>query len=67
MPEGLMGKPSGDGVAQHALGPAPTTPAILVTIHDAAFQHCPIRLETLPNGFEAELVQTAKRGQVRGV
>jgi hypothetical protein len=65
MPERFVGKPSSDGVSQHTLDPAPATPAILVTVHDAAFQHGPIRLKTLPNGFKAELIQAAERGQVR--
>jgi hypothetical protein len=57
-----MGKPSGDGVSQYALCPAPTTPAILVTVHDATFQRCPIGLKPLPDGFEAELIQAAEGG-----
>jgi len=65
MPEGFVGKPSGDGVSQYALGPAPATPAILVTVHDAAFQHGSIRLKTLPDGFKAKVIQAAEGGQVR--
>lgn len=66
MPEWFMGNSSGDGVSQRALGPAAVTPAILGAIGDTAFLQCPIGLKTVPNGFEAELVQTAGRGQVMG-
>jgi len=65
MPKRFVRKPSGHCVPRYALGPAPATPAIIVTVHDAAFQHGPIGLKTLPNGFKAELVQAAERGQVR--
>jgi hypothetical protein len=66
MPEWFVGKPSGHVVSQYALGPAPATPAIIGTVHDAAFQHSPIRFQVLPDGFKAEVIQAAERGQVTG-
>jgi len=44
---------------------ASTSTVCLVTVHDAAFLDCPIGLTTLPDAFEAEIVQAAERGQVR--
>ena len=67
MIERFMGTRLGDGVLRHALGSAPATLAILLTVHDAAFQPSPIRLKTLRDGRQAEVVKLAKRGQVRGV
>ncbi len=66
MPERLMRKPTGDGIPRHALRAAPATPVVAVTVHDAALQHGPIRLEVLPDGFETELLKAAERGQIRG-
>ena len=67
MLERYVRKPLGEGVSRYALGPAPATPAILVTVHDAAFQHGSIRLKTLPNAFKAKLIEAAEGGQVRRV
>jgi hypothetical protein len=41
---------------------SPATPAIILTVHGSTFQRCPIGLNTLSNGFEAELVQAAEGG-----
>lgn len=49
-------------VPWRALGAALPTPRVV--LDDAALDHRPIWLETLPNGLEAELVETAERGQV---
>ena len=51
-------------VTRHALRAALPTPRVV--LDDAALQHRPIRLEQLPDGLKAELVETAERGQVRG-
>lgn len=65
MPERFVGELSGDGFSQYALGPAPATPAIIGAIGDTAFQHRPIGFQSLPDGFEAELIRAAEGGQVR--
>jgi len=39
--------------------------APLVRLHDTAGQDRTVRLETLPEDFKAELLETAERGQVR--
>lgn len=49
-------------VPWRALGAALPTPRVV--LDDAALDHRPIWLETLPNDLEAELVETAERGQV---
>jgi len=38
----------------------------MVGFGDPAGQHRPIRLEALPDDVQAELVEAAERGQVRG-
>ena len=63
MPERLMRERRRRRVPGHTLGA--TLPAPRVVVNDAALQHHPIRLEQLPDHFEAELVETAERGQVR--
>lgn len=64
MTERLVRERARDRVPRHALGTALPTPRIIVD--DAALQHRPIGLDHLPDGFEAELVETAERGQIRG-
>jgi hypothetical protein len=51
------------GVARRPLTAAAAAP--LVRLDDPARHHGTIRLEPLPHGFEAELVESAERGQVR--
>ncbi|WP_285129784.1 hypothetical protein, partial [Propionibacterium freudenreichii] len=34
-------------------------------LHDTALDHRPIRVQTLPDSLQAELVETAERGQAR--
>jgi len=51
-------------VTRHALRAALPTPRIVVD--DAALKYCPVGLEQLSDGFEAELVEAAERGEVRG-
>jgi hypothetical protein len=63
MPERFVGKPSGDGVSQWALGPAAVTPQ--VRVGHPALEHGPIRLKTLADDRQAEVVQAAEHGQVR--
>lgn len=64
MPERLMRERPGHCVPQHALGAAVPTPRVV--IGHTALDHRPIRVEMLADGFKAELVETAERGQVRG-
>ncbi len=59
----LVRQRPGDGVARHALTPAPSAPAVV--LHDAAGQHRPIRLQSLADDFQAEVIETSERGQVR--
>lgn len=63
MTERFMGEPAHDGVSRGTLGTAGPTPPI--GFNDTALDHCPLRGQVLPGGFEAELVQVAKRGHVR--
>lgn len=60
--ERLMRERTRHCVPQHTLGAALAAPRVVVD--DAALQHRTIRFETLRDGFEAELVETAERGQV---
>ena len=64
VPEWLVRERPRHRVPRDALDTALATPRVIV--NDAALQHRPIGLETLPDGFEAELVEAAERGQVRG-
>ena len=64
VPERLMRQPSSHRVTRDALGAAPPAPRI--RIHHPALDHRPIRLKALPDSLEAELVESAERGQVRG-
>jgi hypothetical protein len=59
-----MRQPSRHRVARGARAAAATTP--LVGLDDPASQNRSIRLEPLPEDFEAELVQPGERGQVKG-
>jgi hypothetical protein len=52
------------GVARHALGATLPTPRVIV--NDAALEYRPVGLDQLADGFEAELIETAERGEVRG-
>ncbi len=63
MPERLVRQPADHRVSGHALGPA--LPAPRVRLQDPALDHRTIRLNPLSDGLEAELVETAERGQVR--
>jgi len=53
---------AGNGVPQHALGTALAAPR--VRIDDTALDDRPIKIESLPDSFEPELVEAAERGQV---
>ncbi len=63
VPERLVRQPADHRVSGHALGPA--LPAPRVRLQDPALDHRTIRLNPLSDGLEAELVETAERGQVR--
>jgi hypothetical protein len=56
-------QPPDHGVARRTTATATPTPVIW--FGDPARQHRPIRLEALPHDFETELIQAAKRSQVR--
>ena len=62
VPERLVREATHDGVAHDALGAA--LPAPRIRLDNATLDHRPIRLEPLPDGFEAELIETAERGQI---
>ena len=64
MPERLMRQRPRHRVTRHALRTALPTPRVV--IDDTALKHRPIRLEQLPDGLKAELVEAAERGQVSG-
>ena len=64
MPERLVRERPGHRVTRHTLSAALPTPRIVVD--DAALKYCPVGLEQLSDGFEAELVEAAERGEVRG-
>ncbi len=64
MPERLVRQSTRDRVPRHALDTALPTPRVV--LDDAAFDRGPIRLDQLADGDEAELVEAAERGQVRG-
>ena len=64
VPERLMRERPRDRVTRHALRTA--LPAPRVVIDDTALKHCPVWLEQLSNSLEAELVEAAECGQVRG-
>ena len=53
----------GHGVARYALTTAATTPP--VGLDDPAGQHRTPRIEPLTSGFEAELIKSAERREVR--
>jgi len=55
---------AGHPVAGGALAAAATAP--LVRLDSPAGQHRPVRLEALPEDSQAEFVEAAERGQVRG-
>ncbi len=64
MPERLVRQSTRDRVPRHALDTALPTPRVV--LDDAAFDRGPIRLDQLADGDEAELVEAAEHGQVRG-
>lgn len=64
MPKRFVREPAGHDVTDHALAPAPA--ALLIRLQHPALQHRPIRFQFLPNCFQAELIEAAERGQVRG-
>ena len=64
MPERLMRQRPRHRVTRHALRATRPTPRVV--LDDAAFDRGPIRLDQLADGDEAELVEAAERGQVRG-
>jgi hypothetical protein len=43
-----------------------TLPTPRVIVNDAALEYRPVGLDQLADGFEAELIETAERGEVRG-
>ena len=61
VPERLMREPTHHGVSRDAFRAALPAPGIV--LDDAALDHRPIRLEMLTYSLEAELVETAERGQ----
>ena len=61
MPERLMRETADHGVPRHPLSSAPATPRIV--LDDATLDHRPLRVEVLPDGLEAELVEAAERGE----
>ena len=63
MPERLMRQPPRHRVTRRTLSTTLPTPRI--GLGDPALDHRPIRLEQLPDSFEAELIQSAERGQIR--
>ena len=63
MPERLMREPTDHGVPRHTLCSALAAPRIVVD--NAALDHRPIRVEMLPDGLEAELIEAAERGEAR--
>ena len=62
MPERLMRERPRHSVPRDPFSTTLATPRVIVD--DTALQHRPIGLEMLPDGFEAELVEAAERGQV---
>ena len=64
MTERLVRERTRHGVARHALGATLPTPRVIV--NDAALEYRPVGLDQLADGFEAELIETAERGEVRG-
>ncbi len=62
--ERLVRERTRHGVARHALGATLPTPRVIV--NDAALEYRPVGLDQLADGFEAELIETAERGEVRG-
>ena len=61
-PERLVRQPPEHGVARRTLAAAAAAP--LIRLEDAARQHRPIRLETLPEHDQTELVEAAERRQI---
>ena len=59
----LVRQPPHHGVSRRSLAAAALAP--LVRLNDPARQDRSVRLEALPDGLEAELVQAGERGQVR--
>lgn len=53
------------GVPRHAFAAAAAAAAPLVRLDHPTGKHSTLGFEALPNGFEAELVESAERGQVR--
>ena len=62
--ERLVRERTRHGVTRHALGATLPTPRVIV--NDAALEYRPVGLDQLADGFEAELIETAERGEVRG-
>jgi hypothetical protein len=62
-PERLVSQPTQDAVAGETLATASSAP--LVGFNDPAQQHRPIRVESLPDRDESELVQAREGRQVR--
>ena len=62
-PERLVRQPPEHGVARRTLAAAAAAP--LIRLEDAARQHRPIRLETLPEHDQTDLVEAAERCQIR--
>jgi hypothetical protein len=61
MAERFMREPAGHRVPDDAFGTARATPRIRLA--DTALDHSSIGFETLPDGFKAEVVETAERGE----
>ncbi|PFG37181.1 hypothetical protein ATL41_1932 [Flavimobilis soli] len=61
----LVRQPARDGVSRQAFAAAaPAPPVRLIDVDDPAGEHRPVRLEMLPDDLQAELIETAERGQV---
>ncbi len=64
-PERFVRQGPDDGVSGNTLASAAAAP--LVRVHDQAHQQCPVRLQTLADDIQAEVVEPAELGQVRGI
>ncbi len=60
--ERLMRQPAHHAVTRHTLSTA--LPAPRVWLDNAALDHRPARLQTLPDSLETEVIEAAERGQI---
>lgn len=64
MSERFMREATSDAPARESTRPATVTPR--VRIRHATLDHRPFRADQLPNGHQAEFIQTAELRQIRG-